>query len=861
MFNRHYNSPPIVTGYPLDYAIELVVPLGVDVTNISTNPSIEIDTAGWAAAAGAALSQNSSFQRRGTYSLRVIPTANVFDGAYADGGLSFVVGTVYSISFDFWGAPGVKYFSAVYNTGGVSIGPFTSFVGKGYWERIHILYPEITGTAARRLYIQKNSSASLAAFYIDGLLVVAQPYKLRYFDGDTAGYTVARQEFYWTGVPHASTSVMTAQTRAGGKLVSLAEYGFTLLAMLGLGLGPVSNLSQKMALTGGARYSRSTKPARSFDLVGFVSGADRSELEVKLSQLEYDLDPSRMSYDQPLVMQYQPVDDCKVPIGDVVDIVCHYAGGLEGGRDNNYLDNLDLKFDIFLPYTASLDGGEGGVIASRATIANAGCIVYRTPAGIWKAAGAGLSSTVYAILKIPDGRYLIGGNFQNAGGDANADFLAYYNPAADTFTAAVTAAVLLGPVYSLSLLPNGLVGVGGLFAVSGSRPQNFRLYDPATSTFVNMINTTDINGPVYAQAVLPDNTLVVGGNFTNAGGDPNADYIAKLNYTTAPYPYTALSTTLLNATVYALELGRNNILWVGGDFLNVGAVANQDYLTAMKSPYTTFSYVYMGAAGSPLNGNVRTLLSRSDGSLVIGGGFTTAFGVTTQDYLMVAALLSLTPTLVLGSIVSILGINNTVLAAAELSDGFTAIGGAFTSAAGLALYDRLFQFSGSTIVPLDLDLPGVPSVWAIDGQPTGEAVIGFDTIGTAYTSGTTTITNTGSAPAFPIIVIKYSAAATVTTPLYSIRNLTTGQIISFNLSLLPGETIILDLRTGKKTMISNSRGNILGSILPGGNLTTFRLNSGVNVINVYADIAAAANITAYASWVPLYSNIDSVVRR
>lgn len=867
-----FQPPPVVTGYPIDYKIDLVVPLGADITNIHTNPSIELNTTGFAAAAGSAISQNSSFQRRGAYSLRCIPTSNTGDGIYTDAGLTLLVSTEYSISFDVWGVKGVPYKVQVMTSAGAAIAGarVLKFVGKGYWERIQFFYEELTG-AARRLYIVKDGSADTNSFYLDGFSVIAQPYRMKYFDGDTPGYTPSRQEFYWTGTPHASTSVMIAQTRAGGKLVPLSNYGITVLAILGLGMNPVTNLSQRMALTGGALFNRSVRPPRSFSLVGFISAENRSRLEGFIAQLTYDLEPSRVPYDQPLVLQYQPVDDCNNPAGNTVDIVCQYSGGLEGNRDNYQRANVDLKFDIFAPYAASMDGSEGGTVNSRTSIANSGYVMYRTPAGVWKAAQAGLNGQVYAIIKMPDGRYLVGGAFTDAGGDTNADKLAYYNPITDTFSAPTTAALLNNTVRALALLPNGMVAVGGDFTVTGTRPQFLRILDPATNTFINMTNNTDMTGPVFALEVLPTGHLAVGGNFTNVANGgvaiPDADYLAKLLYI-SPFTYSAFSTTVLNAPVRTLALGLNNNLWIGGDFTNVAGKADQDYLTMMTSPYTTFSEL-LGSA-TPLNNNVINITSLTSGDLLVGGGFTDVNGDTTWDRLFITGpmLFNLTTLqMTFARLKLFSNINASTLAMAEVTPGTNMVGGMFSSVNGLTLFDHVFQFSGNTIVPMDVDLPGVAEVTAIAGSGL-EAMLGFDTTGTGYTSGTTTLTNSGSSDAYPIIVVKYSAAATVVAPLYSIRNLTTGQVISFNVSLLPGETVVFDFRPGKKTItsISGGRGhlptfNMIAYMLPGSNLSTFKLQPGPNVLNLFVDLAAASNITAYAWWQPTYSGIESVVRR
>jgi len=148
------------------------------------------------------------------------------------------------------------------------------------------------------------------------------------------------------------------------------------------------------------------------------------------------------------------------------------------------------------------------------------------------------------------------------------------------------------------------------------------------------------------------------------------------------------------------------------------------------------------------------------------------------------------------------------------------------------------------------------AVLAIDSRPDGQIVIGYNASGTGYTSGTTELENSGSVNAFPVIVLSYSSAATDTAPLYSISNLTTQQTLAFSLGLVPGEIVTIDLRHGIKRISGNVRGDLTGTLVPGSPLTTFKLAPGLNVLNIFVDIAAAANVTAYAYWVPNYSSLE-----
>ena len=131
---------------------------------------------------------------------------------------------------------------------------------------------------------------------------------------------------------------------------------------------------------------------------------------------------------------------------------------------------------------------------------------------------------------------------------------------------------------------------------------------------------------------------------------------------------------------------------------------------------------------------------------------------------------------------------------------------------------------------------------------------GFNTNGTVTMAATTTITNNGSAEAFPIIEIKRVGGTGLT--LRSIRNETTGDEILMELDLLDGETITLDLRTGRKTLTSDWRGNLAGEILPNSNFATFSLLPGSNVIGIFRTSAGGPTGVTVMRWKEQYHSVS-----
>ncbi|MBK8421174.1 hypothetical protein [Candidatus Villigracilis saccharophilus] len=137
---------------------------------------------------------------------------------------------------------------------------------------------------------------------------------------------------------------------------------------------------------------------------------------------------------------------------------------------------------------------------------------------VWNALGSGLNNGVRAVAVSGTDVY-VGGIFTDAGGDANADYIAKFS--------------------------------GGVWSALGATPLNSSVSAIAVS-----------GADVYA-----------GGDFTDAGGDVNADYIAKFS----GGAWSALGGTPLNNTVYAIAVSGADV-YAGGGFLNAGGDANADFI-------------------------------------------------------------------------------------------------------------------------------------------------------------------------------------------------------------------------------------------------------------------------------------------
>lgn len=835
MPTRRSQTPPIVSGYPLGN-VQLTCYRPAAAVNIVDNPSIERGTTNYTAVGGS-IARSATRQRWGAYSLAVTPTSGANDGVYYGSAtpLALGAGNVYYASVFGYFAAGVPYKIYFASTGGAQVGAAKAFVGRGKWERVIAPYLE-TASADRRVYITKNNHASTTVFYIDGLNVSTT--LSSYVDGDQSGLVDGQTAYYWTGTPHASASVRVLATRAGGVEMKFSDFGFLVLGLVGFGLNGFESLSTPNAYIGGARFERTVYTERTFDVIGiFQGGVDGfPNLQTQRQALENVLRPNAGIISQPMVLTYQTVDDDGEAMGEPVDIVCSLQpGGFSGNWNNDYQEAVTLTFRNYLPFLGVMQG-EAGASLNYQTEMDAGNIFSRDSNGVWSMLGTGLSGANYPLtaIELPNGKLLVGGNFLNADADPDADFLAIYDYASDTFEA-LNATPLNGAVLALGLLPddNTVIVGGAATNAGGAADADYLFYLNLTTGAFSAINATPLGAQVDHILVLPNGNAVISGNMTNAGGSADADYAFYLVGTT----YTAINATPLSARVFlAVKLNNGNVVLIG-NFANAGGDANADN----KALLTVSTGVFSSLNDDPMAGDAVGEIGL-DGRLYVGG--------TNGLYSWQGPA---APWVLLGG-----GLNGAMSKVLTLPDGTLLIGGTdleMVAAPGLVL-NGLGGWNGSTYVFTDLIVPTGGTVYHILRTRDNKLVVLGDFSAVTLTAiGITTLTNDGTAETYP--VFEFTGPGT----LYQVRNYTTGDVVYFNLTLNAGERAVLTLGPGNVSFFSTFRGNIYNTILPGSFTATFRLVPGANSIGVLMAGTTDVNTAASAHWrVPYLSADDAIYK-
>lgn len=827
-----YELPAPVTGYELR-TLDLSVVKPKAAQNIVINPSVETNTTGYAVLGSAVLTRVATQQRRGVYGLEVAVTAGGTGDGVSYGNISLTAGVLYFVAMDFKGAAGVSYLLGVKTNVGAAItgSPDYVFRATGRWQRIWMSYQETT-TTTRRVTVRKNGGSSARPFYIDGLQCETSELTT-YFDGSLSGFVRGQAAYYWLGQEHASQSVRVLSTRSGGVEMKLRDLGFYVTALLGLGLNGVSNITLPNAYAGGSQYQRTIQSEYTFDVVGSFMADSPLELMQQRRALEAALRPNAGIIQQPLLLKAQVTDDCGVAVGEPLAIECLYAGGLQGNRDNYYQEQAVLTFTVFLPFLGRLDGSAGSALVHEEALTTA----YNAANinGDWQQLSTGFDAQVMAmVVDEQRGRVYYGGVFNTAGG-VTVNKVCYWDIATQTFVA-MDGGVGGFNVEALAIDAAGNVWVGGFFTTVGSgaaAAKSLARWNATSGTWTAFNISTTTFGVIADIELDDEGNVYVAGTFTNWDGNANSDHIVM--YDGSAWSPLGTGIQLGAGTGVGALLWSNGYLYTGGDFATAGGVANT--LRMARWNGSVWLPLITGA-----DGTVLAFAAMPDGTILIGGSFT-AFGPLSVASIGYWNGTSLFP---LGD-----GTNNAVYEIHSLPDGTALLSGIFTSAGDLVTADRIAIWTGSTFLPLDIDLPGTPIVYAAVSLR-DDIYLGFTTTGSSTIGGLTTITNPGSADAYPKILITGPGR------LDKLKSYTTGDLLAFNLTLLAGETAVLDLTPNNIRFYSNFRPNLLGTILPGSTLATFRLAPGENALRFYIT-GDDANTIATLQYQPSYYSLDDTL--
>jgi hypothetical protein len=267
-------------------------------------------------------------------------------------------------------------------------------------------------------------------------------------------------------------------------------------------------------------------------------------------------------------------------------------------------------------YVAGLFTDAGGVTAADKLAR------WNPVTGAWEAVVSGINNSVLCMAFDPNGDLYIGGWFTDLG-DANGDHIVKITnlsgtPSISSLNLGVAVESEVSHVSTINIDSEGNVYVGGKFASASGVTNTLNIAKWNGTTWSAL--ATGLNNYVNALAFAPNGDLYIGGQFTNAA----YPYLCKWNGTA----FSVVGTnTDIGSSVNALAFDAAGYLYVGGNFTNAGGISNADYIA--KWTGTRWE-----SLGTGINNNVRAIEFIS-GKVYVSGTFTTAGGLTLTDRIAV----------------------------------------------------------------------------------------------------------------------------------------------------------------------------------------------------------------------------------
>jgi hypothetical protein len=608
----------------------------------------------------------------------------------------------------------------------------------------------------------------------------------------------------------------------GSWLAFTGKDGLFVDSVLGAGMPPVENITDPYAIIDGSIYQRTAVRQRVITLVIRAQGRGCLLLHSVRRRLIEAVSPHRL--DTPLVLRYHNGVD-------TLDIECYYDGGLELGGTDSWTETIALRLLAVDPFwrrpvalTAVLDVYQ--------SIANTNRIEQRDTDGNWSNLLNGADDVIRCFAYDPQGRLYVGGQFTAVGGVAAAN-IARWNGTAWSALGVGTDSV----VYTLRCGPDGNIYVGGAFHnAGGGAAWHVARYNVGASTWSALgagVGAGDVADIIFDNAGL----MYACGSFITAGG-VNALRIASWDGAA----WAAVGAGF-NGIANEMVLGMDGCVYVTGWFSNIDGGIVVNGITKWNG--TAWSALGTGLADSVFTVRGSALCALPDGRIVVGGLFDSAGGVAANRI----AVWNGAAWSALGS-----GVDAEVYALSlDLLGQLRATGVFTTSGDGAYVFPMAHAIWRSPMWVAAESASfggGGSSLYELAYSTDGLTVSGGSFSGALSHPGITAVTNIGTANAWPII--------TFTGPgrLYHLINYTTGKRIDFNVTLMDGETLTLDLRPGHKTFVSSYRGNLINLVLPG-DLTTWALAPGANSIAAWVDDASAAGSLGYY---PSYWSFDGLVQ-
>ena len=274
---------------------------------------------------------------------------------------------------------------------------------------------------------------------------------------------------------------------------------------------------------------------------------------------------------------------------------------------------------------------------------------------------------------------------------------------------------------------------------------------------------------VLSMLPVSDGKTLIGGYFTDAGGDLNQDYLIRINpdgSLDTSFTPPAITSPASNRSVWALAGVAGGKTVVGGILLDAGGNADADYIVRIGADGTLDTSFIPSGTKPQLNNTPYVILPLGDGTILVGGGFTTAYGDGSKRFIVrmsadgslyspwtppagvsnvngsnVWGLAELTNGKIIvghdfngnsfsimdadGTNASSTNLGGSVKGFVPLADGSLIVYGDFTNAGGVPAIDRLARLNADGTLDTSWVPPVVPAeIYSASLTPDGQIMIG-----------------------------------------------------------------------------------------------------------------------------------------
>lgn len=822
-----------------------------DSINYISNPSFEIDTAGWSnyAPGGATGTRSRTLSNSiplptysGLYDYQIVKSAGTGDfgiqwTAASSVYSNFLTGEFATFSFFIGAVSGTVTATINYNDGTAKAATNT-FTTVG---RHSVTTNAFTGNLTS-LNVVLSVATAADFFHVDAVQLENTAYATTYFDGDS-------RDCFWVGQAHSSRSYRNGSRAIGGREYDLDTLSWTVTAAPGLGMANITLDTQQQANLPGELLNDFRVDSRIVQLESVIKGTSLANLHAVRNTIIQSIRPDKGDAPRPFQLKYS---GGSTPL--YLDVV--YDSGLEFGEyttENVFDENPAIR--LFAPdprwYEEKLAG-----IAQPPSHTSAATTNYALRYGPvngfhqygWQTMGTAFTSVgnpVVNDIKLgPDNRVYYAGFFGAAGGVANTRGIAIWNAeteAWESWDGDIDGPGGFGIDLCWDATGNAYCG-GNYTAMQGvANTANLAKWTKSTTSWGSITPAGSANGEVRSCIVDQTGNLYVSGNFTTINA-VSATRIAKYDGTT----WTALGTGL-NGLAYDMAISPAGDLYVAGSFTTAnGVTVNR----IAKWNGTTFEALEGGAS----SGIIYVIHFGVDGRLYAGGSFTAIGSVTTngiarwngQRWDEVGGGFNS------GAVVyDITGNENGDIVASGDFSGLADTSKTFSSPIAL--------WNGSSWSHLDVHVPGSGASLIIHSNlwiDTRRKYLGFQAAGAVTAANAASASQySGTAKTYPTVIIDNT---TTETPIVKwIENQTTNAVLYLNHTLLPGERLTITLQPGQRSIISSFRGLVWESIEPASAIEDFTFEPNVeNIVALFIDGYTTLQTTQYFVWKNYYWSAD-----